>query len=72
MTKLEYIKQYWNERDPDIKSKRNELMDEFSLRVIYANKSFDQFGPGWRSDRGRIYINYEEKWLFGFISRNFM
>jgi len=27
-------------------------------RVQYAVREYSQFGPGWRSDRGRVHIRY--------------
>ncbi len=55
--KLLYIAQFWKERDPDPKTKENELMIEFHTRVMYSIEHFSNLGPGWRSDRGRIYID---------------
>ena len=33
-------------------------MLEFLRRVRYADQHFQHFGPGWRSDMGRIYIKF--------------
>ena len=33
-------------------------MLEFFRRVRYAERHFQSFGPGWRSDMGRIYIKF--------------
>ena len=33
-------------------------MVEFQARVTYSIENFSNISPGWRSDRGRIYINY--------------
>ena len=36
----------------------NEALTQHLERVQYVIKDFSQFGPGWRSDRGRVYIKY--------------
>jgi GWxTD domain-containing protein len=47
---------FWRRRDPTPETGRNEAMIEFFRRVHYAEEHFQGFGPGWRSDMGRIYI----------------
>ena len=49
---------FWKRRDPTPETPRNEAMLEFFRRVHYAEEHFQGFGPGWRSDMGRIYIKY--------------
>ncbi len=49
---------FWARRDPTPAPPRNEAMIEFFRRVRYAEQHFQGFGPGWRSDMGRIYIKY--------------
>ncbi len=50
--------QFWHRRDPTPETARNEYQIEFFRRVRYADQHFQGFGPGWRSDMGRIYIRY--------------
>lgn len=50
--------QFWRRRDPTPETARNEYQIEFFRRVRYADQHFQGFGPGWRSDMGRIYIRY--------------
>ncbi len=60
---------FWKERDPSPETNENEIMDQYYVRVAYANEHFTSFLPGWRSDMGMIYI------LFGppdDIERTFM
>ena len=47
---------FWRRRDPSPETDRNEAMLEFFRRLRYAEQHFQGFGPGWRSDMGRIYI----------------
>jgi GWxTD domain-containing protein len=51
---------FWKKRDPTPSTAGNEEMERFLGRVNYAVKNFSQFRPGWRTDRGRIYIKYGE------------
>jgi GWxTD domain-containing protein len=48
----------WHRRDPTPDTPRNEMQLEFFRRVRYAERHFQGFGPGWRSDMGRIYIKF--------------
>jgi GWxTD domain-containing protein len=50
--------QFWRKRDPAPGTGPNEALVEFFRRVRYAGHRFQGFGPGWRSDMGRIYIKY--------------
>lgn len=49
---------FWRRRDPTPETPRNEAMIEFIRRVRYAARHFQGYGPGWRSDMGRIYVKY--------------
>jgi GWxTD domain-containing protein len=49
---------FWRRRDPTPDTPENEFRDEFFARVHYTEQHFSVLGPGWRSDRGRIYIQY--------------
>ena len=52
----EFIKDFWAKRDPDSETEENEFKEEFFRRINYANKRFREGIPGWKTDRGRIYI----------------
>lgn len=49
---------FWKRRDPDPSTPQNEALDQYLARVHYVVREFSQLGPGWRSDRGRVYIKY--------------
>ncbi|MBN2207611.1 MAG: GWxTD domain-containing protein [Candidatus Aminicenantes bacterium] len=51
-----FIRDFWDKRDPDPLTEVNEFKREFEARVDYASKRFREGGPGWNTDRGRIYI----------------
>jgi GWxTD domain-containing protein len=56
--KLEFIADYWSDKDPNPDTLENELLLEFRDRVKFVNIKFSDLNRGWRSDRGRIYIIY--------------
>lgn len=49
---------FWSGRDPTPGTPKNEFKEEFFARVRYANEHFSSLGPGWKTDRGMIYIQY--------------
>ncbi len=46
----------WKDPDPD--TDENEFKEEYYERIAYANEHFSSGIPGWKSDRGRIWIMY--------------
>jgi GWxTD domain-containing protein len=52
----QFIEEFWARRNPDPNSEANSFKDDFYRRVAYANEHFSSGIPGWRTDRGRIYI----------------
>ncbi len=54
-----FIEEFWKRRDPTPGTPENEFRDEHYRRIAYANDRFrDSKLPGWKTDRGRIYIEY--------------
>ncbi|GAB4108696.1 MAG: hypothetical protein Kow001_06960 [Acidobacteriota bacterium] len=51
-----FIEQFWLRRDPDPRTAVNEFKEEHYRRIAYANERFTGGLPGWKTDRGRIYI----------------
>jgi GWxTD domain-containing protein len=56
--KEQFIEQFWERRNPNPGSPENEYKEEYYRRIAYANEHFASGIPGWRTDRGRIYIMY--------------
>jgi len=54
----QFIEQFWLRRDPTPDTPENEYKEEHYRRIAYANEHFPAGIPGWRTDRGRIYIMY--------------
>ncbi len=59
-TRKEFIDDFWLKRDPDPDTKPNEFKDEFYRRIEYANRRFKEGTPGWKTDRGWVYIHIGE------------
>ena len=53
-----FIEQFWLSRDPTPGTVANEFKEEHYRRIAYANEHFSSSIPGWKTDRGRIYITY--------------
>jgi len=53
-----FIEAFWQRRDPTPDTEENEYKEEHYRRIAYANEHFAAGIPGWKSDRGRIYIIY--------------
>jgi GWxTD domain-containing protein len=54
----QFIEMFWRRRDPDPDTDENEYREEYYERIAYANEHFSSGVPGWKTDRGRIYIMY--------------
>ncbi|MDW8130625.1 MAG: GWxTD domain-containing protein [Bryobacterales bacterium] len=54
----QFIEQFWLRRDPTPDTAENEFKEEHYRRIAYANERFASGIPGWKTDRGRIYIMY--------------
>lgn len=55
--RMEFIRHFWERRDPDPRTPHNEARLAFWNRVLEANFKFgDTPKPGWKTDRGKIYI----------------
>ena len=52
----QFIEQFWLRRDPTPDTVENEFKEEHYRRIAYANEHYASGIPGWRADRGRIYI----------------
>ena len=53
-----FIEQFWLRRDPTPDTIENEFKEEHYRRFAYANEHFPAGIPGWKSDRGKMYIMY--------------
>jgi GWxTD domain-containing protein len=52
----QFIEQFWLRRNPDPDSPENTFKEEHYRRIAYTNEHYASGIPGWKTDRGRIYI----------------
>jgi GWxTD domain-containing protein len=52
----QFIEQFWLRRSTNPDLPDNDFKEEHYRRIAYANEHFASGIPGWKTDRGRIYI----------------
>ena len=52
----QFVETFWQKRNPNPESPDNEFKEEHYRRIAYTNARYASGLPGWRTDRGRIYI----------------
>jgi GWxTD domain-containing protein len=52
----QFIENFWLRRDPTPDTPENEYKEEHYRRIAYVNEHYGAGIPGWKTDRGRIYI----------------
>ncbi len=53
-----FIENFWLRRNPNPDSPDNEFREQHYARIAYANEHFAAGKPGWKTDRGHVYIAY--------------
>ncbi|MBV9225780.1 MAG: GWxTD domain-containing protein [Acidobacteriaceae bacterium] len=53
-----FVESFWLRRDPTPDTEENEYKEEHYRRIAYANDHYASGIPGWKTDRGMIYIKY--------------
>jgi len=56
--RIEEWERFWQRRDPSSSNVFNEGYEEFLQRLAFVLDRFGRYGPGWKTDPGRIYIRY--------------
>ena len=54
----QFVENFWLRRDPTPDTVENEYKEEHYRRIAYANEHYASGIPGWKTDRGRIYITF--------------
>jgi GWxTD domain-containing protein len=54
----QFIVKFWEHRNPTPGTTENPFKDEHYRRLSFANQHFAENRPGWKTDRGRVYIVY--------------
>ena len=52
----DFILDFWGRRDPDPDTPENDYRTTYYERLRTADQAFGRGSPGWKTDRGRIYI----------------
>ena len=52
----QFIVQFWLHRDATPDTPKNEFKEEHYRRIAYSNENLADSLPGWKTDRGRVYI----------------
>jgi GWxTD domain-containing protein len=52
----EFIEEFWRRRDPTPDTEINEFRKQYYTRLAVADRAFQAGIPGWKTDRGRIYV----------------
>src|SRR6185436_587578 len=53
-----FIETFWRLRDPDPDTEENEYREGYYERIAYVNEHFSSGIPGYKTDRGRVYLKY--------------
>ncbi|MEO8199328.1 MAG: GWxTD domain-containing protein, partial [Gemmatimonadota bacterium] len=60
--KRRFLTEFWQKRDPEPTTPRNEAREMFYGKIAYADSAYRERSaaatPGWKTDRGRIYAKY--------------
>jgi GWxTD domain-containing protein len=56
--KQSFIENFWLRRDPSPDTEENEFKEEHYRRIAWANDRYASGIPGWKTDRGQIYIKF--------------
>jgi GWxTD domain-containing protein len=54
----QFILEFWRLRDTDPDTEENEYREAYFERFAYVNEHFSSGIPGYKSDRGKIYLKY--------------
>jgi GWxTD domain-containing protein len=54
----QFIPEFWRIRDPNPDTDANEYREEYYERLAYVNEHFASGIPGYKTDRGRIYLRF--------------
>jgi GWxTD domain-containing protein len=73
-SKQEFVREFWEKRDPSPNTEENENKSEFEERIAYANRWFREgtgSDTGWDTERGRILLQlgFPDRREFGDYSR---
>jgi GWxTD domain-containing protein len=53
-----FVVQFWDRRNPNPGRPENEFREEYYRRIAWTNKRWSTDKPGWKTDRGHLYIMF--------------
>jgi GWxTD domain-containing protein len=53
-----FVVEFWEKRNPNPGSNDNTFKKEHYRRLAFSNQHFAASVPGWKTDRGRVYVVY--------------
>ena len=56
--KITAYRDFWKKKDPTPSTEKNEAEEGYFARIDYTNRHFGGLTPGWKTDRGRVYMIY--------------
>ena len=57
--RLQFIRLFWERRDPLLRGPRNEYLDEFERRLTYAVENFEsRREPAWKTSFGQVVMHF--------------
>lgn len=54
----QFVEQFWLRRDPTPRTQANEFREDHYRRIQYVNERFSSGIPGWKTDRGMMYVKF--------------
>jgi GWxTD domain-containing protein len=54
----QFIEQFWLRRSSNSDVLDNDFKEEHYRRIVFANEKFGTENPGWKTDRGRVYVMF--------------
>ena len=54
----QFVEQFWLRRSSNPDFLENDFKEEHYRRVVFANEKFGAEIPGWKSDRGQVYVMF--------------
>lgn len=53
-----FVVEFWERRNPEPGAKENTFKEEHYRRLAFTNQHFAARVPGWKTDRGHVYVVY--------------
>ncbi|MFZ0294234.1 MAG: GWxTD domain-containing protein [Candidatus Sulfotelmatobacter sp.] len=54
--RVRFVVEFWERRNPDPGASTNSFKEKHYRRLAYVDQHFSEDVPGWKTDRGRVYV----------------